>query len=222
LKTFCRLAILAILALLCALAFAACDGNEGGPDDGGQIVVPPSEITVTFMSDGTLYKTVKVESGATMPVNPSKDGYIFVGWFLDDAALTQPFTGLSGVSANVTVYAKWVKDPGPEPDPETPPHEIFLAAVEVISGAGLVSDEMLANILEKYNALSTEDKRLRITSTGLTLTFTTTLNTNSFIKVCVLRLHRSYDLCPCKTEQLGFYLEYFKSSRGGAVHLING
>ncbi|MCL2798530.1 MAG: InlB B-repeat-containing protein, partial [Firmicutes bacterium] len=88
-----------IITLLCAFAFAACDGID----------TPSAKITVTFKVDGATYKTVEVKSGAELPSNPQKDGFVFVGWFLDDLSFEQPFTDLSDATVSVTVYAKWTK-----------------------------------------------------------------------------------------------------------------
>lgn len=45
--------------------------------------------TVTFMLDNTIYETQYVNSGnVSVPVNPTKDGYVFYGWSLDNETLT--------------------------------------------------------------------------------------------------------------------------------------
>ena len=98
-KKFSKLIVIAIITLLCAFAFAACDGID----------TPSAKITVTFKVDGATYKTVEVKSGAELPSNPQKDGFVFVGWFLDDVSFEQPFTKLSDATVSVTVYAKWTK-----------------------------------------------------------------------------------------------------------------
>ncbi|MCL2797721.1 MAG: leucine-rich repeat protein [Firmicutes bacterium] len=96
-KRFSKLSVAVLIALLCAISFAACG-------DGGNKTDAP---VVTFMSDGKVHATVEAKAGASLPAPPQKEGQTFDGWFLDDEAFLQPFTTLSGVTANATVYAKW-------------------------------------------------------------------------------------------------------------------
>ena len=66
---------------------------------------------------GNTLKTQKVQKGkaATAPSKPVRDGYTFSGWDKD----------FSKVTADLTVNAKWTKnpDPKPEPKPEPEPEE---------------------------------------------------------------------------------------------------
>ena len=68
----------------------------------------PTSLTVTFVVDGVTYQSLTVEAGGTLtlPATPTKEGYDFAGWFLDEA-LTQTFDP-TAVDTNVTIYAKWV------------------------------------------------------------------------------------------------------------------
>ncbi|WP_192895551.1 hemoblobin-interacting domain-containing protein, partial [Pelotomaculum sp. FP] len=64
--------------------------------------------TVTFVSDGATYTTVKAASGATIeaPADPAKEDHVFDGWYVDEAWITAvsfPYT----VTGDVTLYAKW-------------------------------------------------------------------------------------------------------------------
>ena len=104
-KKFSKPVVVALVALLCAFAFAACAG-----DSTNDPIIPPAVAVVTFKADGATYDTVEVNAVAVMPVTPSKSGYTFSGWFLDDVTFLQPFTSLSGVTASVIVYAKWTKN----------------------------------------------------------------------------------------------------------------
>ena len=54
---------------------------------------------------------MEVEVGAliTAPTPPTKEGFLFDGWFLDSALIT-PFTFDLAPSSNITLYAKWVED----------------------------------------------------------------------------------------------------------------
>ena len=55
---------------------------------------------------------------------PTMEGYDFKGWYLD-AAYTTPFEGITAVTGNIVVFAKWEKstavDPDPGPGGDNPP-----------------------------------------------------------------------------------------------------
>lgn len=74
---------------------------------------PNTIFTVTFDSNGgTNVPSQTVEYGGTltMPDNPTRDGYVFSGWF-KDIEFTQRFVfGENGdkVTADITPYARWV------------------------------------------------------------------------------------------------------------------
>jgi len=68
--------------------------------------------TVTFNSNGgsaVASQTVTDGNKVVKPANPTKDGYTFSGWY-KDAALTTEFNFNSPITANTTIYAKWVKN----------------------------------------------------------------------------------------------------------------
>ncbi len=65
--------------------------------------------TVTFNTNGgSSIKNVDVIYGETVakPVNPTKEGYTFAGWYQDEA-LTQEYNFDTPIVANITLYAKW-------------------------------------------------------------------------------------------------------------------
>ena len=71
----------------------------------------PEKYTVTFMSDGEVYKTETVEADQALnePAEPTKDGYKFDGWYEDEDfnnKATFPYT----VTEDVTFYAKWTEE----------------------------------------------------------------------------------------------------------------
>ncbi len=68
------------------------------------------EYTVTFDSKGgSEVKAVRVKKGGTitLPTNPTKDGFIFGGWFTDDDTFKNQFDAKTPITANITLYAKW-------------------------------------------------------------------------------------------------------------------
>lgn len=67
--------------------------------------------TVKFDTDGGSSipnQTIASGSNASAPVAPTKEGYIFSGWYTD-AEFTKPFDFNSKVSEDITLYAKWIK-----------------------------------------------------------------------------------------------------------------
>lgn len=57
---------------------------------------------------GSEVKTIGVKEGSTvtLPQAPTKDGYLFDGWYLDEE-LTQVFDETKPVTENIKLYAKW-------------------------------------------------------------------------------------------------------------------
>lgn len=68
------------------------------------------EFSVTFDTDGgSKVDTLSVTNGKTLaaPADPTKDGYTFDGWYTDEA-LTKPFSfGITLITEDITLYAKW-------------------------------------------------------------------------------------------------------------------
>jgi len=75
-------------------------------------VTKPEEVTkytVTFDSqNGTSVKSQTVESGktATKPSNPTRDGYVFKGWYYNGSV----FNFNLKITKNITLTAKWEKE----------------------------------------------------------------------------------------------------------------
>ena len=83
-----------VLLVLMTAVFFACNKST-------------DTYTVTFYVDGEVYKTVSTDSGSiTLPANPTKEGYTFAGWYLDNDVWKTAFSA-SSVKANLSVYAKW-------------------------------------------------------------------------------------------------------------------
>ena len=86
--------VLSVLALGC-LAMASC--TPKGDD----------KYTVTLMYNGEVISTTEKNKATHLdaPAAPAKEGYTFVGWYVD-AELTVPYTP-DLLSANLTLYAKY-------------------------------------------------------------------------------------------------------------------
>lgn len=78
------------------------------------IEIPKYELAFDT-NGGSLINDVKFDRVNTieMPVNPTKDGYAFDGWFWDNGIFEDPFDVISLIEKtdefNLTVFAKWVE-----------------------------------------------------------------------------------------------------------------
>ncbi len=91
-------------------------GSSGGSSGGSTPVTPPAPptpattYTVTFdPANGTATSTETVESGAqvTVPADPTKTGYTFLGWSADGGTTKYKYNDKVTVTANVTYTAQW-------------------------------------------------------------------------------------------------------------------
>ena len=83
----------------------------GGTFDPGQ----PNGIplyTVTFNSNGgsDVPGQIRANAAATKPADPTRSGYVFVGWYTDEAC-TAAYDFTQPVTDSVTLYAKWEAAP---------------------------------------------------------------------------------------------------------------
>ena len=72
-------------------------------------IIKPANPTVTFISNGgTTVDRQTVANGGTVaePAAPTKDGYIFAGWYTDKA-LAKKYDFSKAVKDDMTLYAKW-------------------------------------------------------------------------------------------------------------------
>lgn len=63
-------------------------------------------LTVSYEVNGEVVKTENVEEGktATRPIDPTKEGYDFLGWFLG----SEKFDFSTAIEGNIKLEAKWV------------------------------------------------------------------------------------------------------------------
>ena len=95
------------MALVLSCAFVAC--NKTDTTD-----APKKEFTITFDTQGgSEVKPITIAEGATitLPNNPTKEGYVFAGWYLSNA-LVEEFNITKTITGNITLYAKWIEDSG--------------------------------------------------------------------------------------------------------------
>lgn len=92
--------------LMCFLLFGmvACGNGEPNGGNGGN---SGSNVTVTFVVDGSAYASVEVKEGAEFPADPTKDGETFLGWYLDNGVWSNQFTDFSTATQSMKVYARF-------------------------------------------------------------------------------------------------------------------
>lgn len=63
-------------------------------------------LTVSYEVNGEIIKTENVEEGKTVvkPINPTKDGYDFLGWFLG----SEKFDFSTAIKENIKLEARWI------------------------------------------------------------------------------------------------------------------
>ena len=83
---------LVMLLLLSVCAFSACGSKD---------------YTVTFMIEDKSEVVSVVDGKVTLPEDPTKDGYIFRGWFTDESFSTA-FDANAEITEDMTVYAYFV------------------------------------------------------------------------------------------------------------------
>ena len=95
-----------ILSILFVFQLAAC-GKTPTPDDDNK--EQTTYFTIRFNTNGgTSVKSIKIKKGEaiTLPDSPTKEGYIFDGWYLDSSCVEALEEGYL-VKKSITLYAKW-------------------------------------------------------------------------------------------------------------------
>jgi uncharacterized repeat protein (TIGR02543 family) len=93
-----------IVLLGLSILLVSCGSDLGVSDDG--------PYTITFESNGgsELSPMTVDEHDFFMPESaPTKNGYIFAGWFLDENFI-YPMAFNAGTASSLTLYAKWVEE----------------------------------------------------------------------------------------------------------------
>jgi uncharacterized repeat protein (TIGR02543 family) len=100
-----------------AIGFTACAPAEsssiasGSSTGSGSSTTQNYTVTFNYNYEDATSDTASVEAGAkaTKPSDPTRDLYIFEGWYTD-AAGTTAYDFDTAVTADVTIYAKWKQD----------------------------------------------------------------------------------------------------------------
>jgi len=108
------------LASASIFALASCgssnNNNDQEPQDqetGGDEQSTKATVTFNTNGGGTITsQTIDKGDKATAPANPTKDGFVFLGWYTTQDFTGDPFDFNTAINANITLYAKWkVYDP---------------------------------------------------------------------------------------------------------------
>ena len=65
----------------------------------------PSVVVTFDTNGGSAVESITVGEDFKLPANPTKDGFVFAGWYLDKEC-TQPYKDVP--DASCTLYAKWL------------------------------------------------------------------------------------------------------------------
>ena len=109
-------------------------GIYGGGTLAGEVQIEPVQTvyhTLSFVLNGhgRAIDPIQVAHGKTAnrPANPSEEGWVFGGWYLDRDC-TRAFSFTSPVEQDMTLYARWTPDENPFSDVET--GKYYYAAVQ--------------------------------------------------------------------------------------------
>ena len=115
-------------------------GGGSGSSGGGSGSYTPS-YTIKFETNGgssvknqTVVKNNKVSS----PVNPTKEGYVFDGWYTDKG-LTKKYDFDTKVTGSLTLYAKWVEETWKNPFTDVNENDWFYEDVAYVYEHGMMA-----------------------------------------------------------------------------------
>lgn len=92
----------------------ACDaqGNLYYINDSGTLFKLNAGVKVSFSAgEGSKvdFQTTAANGSITKPADPTREGYTFAGWYTDEAC-TEAYKFDAAVTADMTLYAKWIKN----------------------------------------------------------------------------------------------------------------
>lgn len=157
------------------------------------LIFSNQKYTVTFDSKGgTLVEaqTVKKNETATKPTDPTREGYVFLGWYISEESIEE-YDFNTKIDADITLIAKWREEITSvsidwENTELTVDDEVLLSAI-VMAGENEVedvdlvwasSDETIATIDEngKLTALKAGKVTITVTVDGVTAEIEITIN----------------------------------------------
>lgn len=146
-------------------------GTQTGEDN-----PQPVSHTVTFDTNGGSdipAKTVSNGETVTEPVAPTKDGYVFKGWYTS-SNFSSPYTFGNTISDDITLYAKWQNTAGVTITVSsnstvaiTKTEDGSTITLTATSGHSSYTWKIDDNVAENFDGASVEENTLTITKSKL-------------------------------------------------------
>ncbi|TWH58520.1 putative repeat protein (TIGR02543 family) [Desulfitobacterium sp. LBE] len=135
--------------------------------------LPPATYTVSFESNGgsTVAAIPNVAENNTVALPtppPTKAGYSFAGWYIDNDTFADEFTAITPVTGNLTVYAKWATlptDDSSDRDDSTSPSTPTPPSTPPATVTGNVKDGATGGTVSNVTATVAKDSHNQITLT---------------------------------------------------------
>ncbi len=135
--------------------------------------LPPATYTVSFESNGgsTVAAIPNVAENNTVALPtppPTKAGYSFAGWYIDNDTFADEFTAITPVTGNLTVYAKWATlptDDSSDRDHSTPSSTPTPPSTPPATVTGNVKDGATGGTVSNVTATVAKDSHNQITLT---------------------------------------------------------
>lgn len=131
--------------------------SSGGSSSGGSTTPVVYYYTVTFdvlASDvSNIPPAQQIRSGGliTEPVAPSRSGYNFTGWYIDNT-YTNKFDFKTPITGNITLYAKWNPVGTPDPGPGGDGNEVHRVTFDINDGSSGVYEVQVVKDGEKASS----------------------------------------------------------------------
>ena len=101
------LGLMILLSLMTMVSLTGCGPTTGGNNTTTYTVTFDSQSATVAANPASKTVTTPVTTIDALPTAPTKDGYIFGGWYTAINGGGTAFTASTAVTANITVYAKW-------------------------------------------------------------------------------------------------------------------
>lgn len=145
--------------------------SSGGSSSGGSTTPVVYYYTVSFdvlASDvSNIPPAQQIRSGGlvTEPVAPSRSGYNFTGWYIDNA-YTDKYDFKTPIAGNITLYAKWSPVGSPAPGPGGDTDGVHRVTFDLNDGSSGVYEIQVVEDGKKANNPSSEPERRLYRFTG--------------------------------------------------------
>lgn len=138
--------------------------SSGGSSSGGSTTPIVYYYTVTFdvlASDvSNIPPAQQIRSGGlvTEPVTPSRSGYNFTGWYIDNTYIDK-YDFKTPITGNITLYAKWNPVGSPDPGPGGDTDGVHRVTFDLNDGSSGVYEIQVVEDGEKASSPASEPER---------------------------------------------------------------